>query len=98
MIFLVDSSGSITQPDYSNYANWNRSKLIVEMIVSQGLTVGGQGDRVAAVDFSNDGYLIFNLTQYQTSSDVVNALANLNYVGGTTNTPAGIQVCHFYNL
>jgi hypothetical protein len=92
VIFIMDNSGSILEPGYSQVQNWQIEKTFVENIITSTLTVGYYWDRVAAISFTTTATLQFNLIQDLTIASAVAAVDAIPYGGGLTNTPAALQL------
>jgi len=92
VVFILDDSGSITDPALVNIANWNLAKQFMKTVVTTSLHVSYYWDRVALVTFSDSASLIFDLNDEFTFGNVLNAVDGAVYVGGNTNTPVAIQV------
>lgn len=92
LTFLVDDSGSIRdaniegQPD-----NWNVTLRFIKDFV-QGLDIGVDQNRIAAVTYSNEAYVQFFLNQYDNKRDIIAAIDRIPYTGGNTNTTGGLRV------
>ncbi|ELU05673.1 hypothetical protein CAPTEDRAFT_217523 [Capitella teleta] len=86
--FVVDSSGSIKDGDPNN---WDRIKTFIRNIVEK-LDIGEDMTRIGAVVFSNIGKVEFNLNKYYDKNSVVNAILDMQYGGGNTNTSGGIYM------
>ena len=79
MVFVLDASGSIGS------VNFERMKQTIEDIVSQ-LTIGPTTTRVAVVVFASSASLIFNLNRYTEKEALIEAIRDLQYTDGGTNT------------
>lgn len=88
LAFAIDSSGSVNR---DNPNNWDTLLQFVQDFVGR-FTVGPNAARVAAVPYSNRGNTAFNLSSYDTTNDVNNAIKSIPYKGGTSNTAHGIQI------
>lgn len=84
--FLLDSSGSINDLDPNN---WDRVKSFVNSIVDR-LDIGMEKTRVGVVTFSTAARKGIFLNEYYEKSALQNAIRNLQYEGGTTNTSGGL--------
>ena len=85
IIFVLDASGSIGP---SNFA---RVKGTVEDITSA-LTIGPDKTRVAVMVFSTPANLIFNLNSYTEKDSLIEAIRNIEYTDGGTNTALALAV------
>lgn len=91
--FIIDGSGSIrdANPADGSYDNWD---LLLSFVANLAdfLPVSASGTHVAAVLFSDRGELLFPLSRYTSHSAVRQALLNIGYPGGNTNTSGGLYV------
>ncbi|XP_077414909.1 collagen alpha-3(VI) chain-like isoform X2 [Vanacampus margaritifer] len=83
LVFLVDGSGSIG-PN-----NFQLILIFLENLV-QGFMVDINQIRVGLVQFSSQPRLEFNLTTHMTREAVVDAIRNLTFVGGGTDTASAL--------
>jgi len=79
--FVVDSSSSI---ELKGEGNWNISLQFIEDVIRQ-FTVGPNNVQVALVRFSKDATVEWDLTQYQDSAGLIDAVQNVPYTGVGTN-------------
>ena len=86
--FVVDSSGSINDVDPNN---WQRVLMFITNLIDK-LEIGSDQIRVAAATFSNFGYMQFLFSNFNTSEGVKNAINNMEYKGGNTNTSGGLYI------
>ena len=56
------------------------------------LNIGPQDDQVGIITFADMAQIAIPLDQYNTSSDLKNAISNLSFSGGFANLPEGL--CH----
>ena len=84
---IIDSSGSIrdSNPLYGT-DNW---QLQLEFLATL-IEAFRVDTRVGAIVFSTDARLEFSLNTYTTKDEIQNAIRNLNYMGGLTNTPEAL--------
>ena len=86
LCFIIDSSGSIRdnnvagQPD-----NWILQLEFITNIV-RAFSIGPDASQIGAVVFSNQARLEFALNAYDNNQDVTDAILDINYVGGETDT------------
>ena len=85
MVFVLDASGSVGS------VNFERMKQTIEDIVSQ-LTIAPNATRVAVVVFSGSASLIFNLNRYTDKPTLIEAIRDVQYTGGGTNTAAALAL------
>ena len=85
VVFVLDASSSITP------ANFDSMKQSVINIVSS-LTIGPENTRVAVIVFDNNVSLIFNLNSHTTNDSLIQAIEDIEYSGGGTNTHLALQL------
>ena len=94
-MFVVDGSGSIrdANPDDKSYDNWN---LLLDFIVKtvDQLNIGSDQVRVGIVKFSTEVMGVFHLNAYTDKDQLKEAIRGIDYMGGHTNTAAGIRRMH----
>ncbi|KAH3775135.1 hypothetical protein DPMN_176532, partial [Dreissena polymorpha] len=84
ILFILDSSGSIGAPDYQKMLTFVRG------VVSK-FDIGADKVRIGTEIFSDRTYIQFNLNQHMTQQSVDNAIANIPYIAGTTNTGQALK-------
>ena len=90
--FVIDDSGSIRDANIPGQTdNWDSVKNFIIRIVSR-LNIGSTGVRIAAVTFSNEGIMKFDLDDYLDKTLVEARIQTLEYNGGNTNTTGGLRV------
>ena len=84
--FMIDSSGSLDRSDFE------RALEFVETIV-YGLTINsdGSGSRVAALSYSKNVDLGFDLNDHYDKNDIIQEIAKLTYFGSGTYTHLGLR-------
>ena len=85
LVFIIDSSGSIGS------SNFNALKQSIENIVTP-LTISRRGTRVAVVQFSTDVSLLFNLNAHEEKESLLEAIRNIRYIGGFTDTAEALRL------
>ena len=55
------------------------------------MDIGSEQSRVGLVRYSTDAQVLFNLNTYLTNVSLLEAIANMSYNGGWTNTPAALN-------
>ena len=85
MVFILDASGSIGK------VNFESMKQSVINIVSS-LTIGPENTRVAVIVYDDNVSLIFNLNSHMTNDSLIDAIENIQYTGGGTNTHLALQL------
>lgn len=84
LIFLVDSSGSIDPPDY------HKMKDFMKAVV--GKSVVGQNEvHIGVMQYSTRQQMEFQLNVHYTKDDLINAIDNLQQIGGGTLTGTAID-------
>ena len=93
VVFIIDGSGSIrdANPRDGSFDNWNLLLTFLGNVADQ-LPVSVTGTHVAAVLFSDEGQLLFPLSKFTDNNALRNALLNIDYPGGNTNTSGGLYV------
>ena len=87
LIFVLDSSGSIGSTNFQLMRNF------VANVVSN-LNIGPDQSQVGVVVYSGSANVWFSLNTHTTNtSALLQAIANIPYTGGGTNTAAGILTC-----
>ena len=84
IVFLVDSSGSIQRN------NWQTVRDFIKNIVRD-YTIGSNNVRVGLAIFGNDVQPIFQLNDYSTQYEILNAIDTMPFLDQTTNTAAAIR-------
>ena len=92
LAFIVDASGSIIETDSEG---WNRVKNFLVQVVNS-VTVGRDQVRVGLVTYSNSASRnsdqgAWNLLRYSDRDNLIAAINNIPYIGGTTNTQDGLN-------
>ena len=94
-MFVVDGSGSIrdANPANKSYDNW---VLLLDFIVDtvDKLNIGSDQVRVGIVKFSTEVKGVFPLNEYTNKEQLKEAIRGIEYMGGHTNTAAGIRRMH----
>src|SRR5262249_9257565 len=86
LVFLVDVSGSIEQPDKLPLVQWSLQRLVEQR---------GENDRVALAVYAGAAGLVMPPTSCAKKADIMQAIDRLKG-GGSTNGGAGIQLA--YNI
>lgn len=90
---MVDSSGSIrdNNPPDMSYDNWN---LLIEFIIEiiDEMEIAPDAVHVGVVRFSDVGESVINLGELDNKAALKNAIRQIDYVGGNTNTSGGLRV------
>ncbi|XP_041374607.1 matrilin-2-like [Gigantopelta aegis] len=83
LVFVLDASSSITTPNFELMRKFLHDFLSIASI--------DNGDvRVGLVIFSTQSHIQFNLKDYNSKSGVLNAIDNVPYKKGRTNTASGL--------
>ena len=87
--FVVDGSSSIRLSNVAGVDNW---KLLLDFIINlvNLLPIGEQESHLGVVSFSNNANIEFGLDEHFTKAALINAIRNIPYQDGWTNTSAGI--------
>ena len=83
-MFVLDSSGSIGADNYETVKGF-----VIDF--TKELTIGPKDIQVGVVTYSNSAETVFDLDDHRSNSELQNAISNITYTGGGTNTPAGLQ-------
>ena len=88
---IIDSSGSIRDynPPDGIPDNWQLQLEFLATVIGA-FTIGPDDTRVGAIVFSAETTLAFSLNTYTTKDEIQNAIRNLAYMGGLTNTPEAL--------
>ena len=86
MGILLDRSGSINQADPGN---WNRMLDFVTRIV-RSLIISQDAAHIGIVTYADNAKVEFTLDRYYDQQEVVDAIKDFEYIGGSTNTAGGI--------
>ena len=95
LVVVLDSSGSIraANPGDGSYDNWNLMLEFVTGIVDR-MTIGQYNSRVGIVRYADSVQNVFYLNSYYNSNDLKDAIRRISYVGGQTNTAAGLKAMY----
>ena len=87
MVFVLDASTSVTEPNF---------KLMLEFLKDflQVADIDRGNVRVGIVIYSTEVHIQFQMNQYNTKQQVFNAIDNIPYRFGSTNTADGLQTMH----
>ncbi|VDD97475.1 unnamed protein product [Enterobius vermicularis] len=86
LVFVMDESKSVGPQDFRTGLN-----AAADLASSLNIGAGVNSSRVGFVLFGNNARLGFSLTQYNSVSEVENAIKNLNYESGGTNIAGGMD-------
>uniref|UniRef100_A0A8C5PKN8 VWFA domain-containing protein n=1 Tax=Leptobrachium leishanense TaxID=445787 RepID=A0A8C5PKN8_9ANUR len=89
VIFLVDSSGSIGDENYT------KMKTFMKHLVNK-TTVGRDSIQFGAVQFSDTTNLEFQLNSYSTASPIMDAIDRMTYMKATTYTGKALEFVSQY--
>ncbi len=84
LVFLVDVSGSMQQPNKLPLVKHSLSRLVEEL---------GENDRIAIVVYAGASGLVLPSTSCLNKAEILSAIDNLQ-AGGSTNGGAGIQLAY----
>ena len=87
IIFVLDASGSIGSSNFQTVR-----QFVLDFV--QGLEIGPNDNQVGVIRFSSSNLVdvIFNLNTYSSKNDVLNAVSNIAYTGGSTNTHLALRL------
>lgn len=85
LVIILDSSTSVSEPNYKKMLNFT-----AELVLGADLESGNI--RVGVVTYSTDVTVRFQLNQFGTRQQVVDAILNIPYTYGSTNTAGAIDV------
>ena len=85
LAILLDGSSSVAA------FNWYRLGGAIMSLLRQ-LNIGPDNVRVAVISFSNSAVINFGLDTFMSIEEVEEALSNLPYPGGRTNTASALRV------
>ena len=83
--FILDSSGSV------NSANFQKMKEFVTQMIGL-VNVDGDASNVGVITFGDTAKIEFQLDRHETRFDIQQAVMNVSYTYGTTNTAAALQM------
>jgi Ca-activated chloride channel homolog len=84
LVFLVDVSGSMQQPNKLPLVRWSLQRLVEQL---------GENDQVAVVVYAGASGLVLPSTSCLHKSEILSAIDQLR-AGGSTNGGAGIQLAY----
>ena len=82
--FILDSSGSLPETSFNEVKNF--ASNLIDL-----LNVDAENSNVAAISFSSDARIEFQLDDFNTRDSIQTAIQNIPYVSGTTNTAQALQ-------
>ncbi|XP_029650176.1 collagen alpha-1(XIV) chain-like isoform X1 [Octopus sinensis] len=84
IIFILDSSTSVQEENFKKMLNF-----IVDFVSAASIDNGNV--RIGAVLYSSDVKIQFHLNAFQTKQEVIDAVLQIPYVYGSTNTYGGLN-------
>ena len=87
-MFLIDESGSV------GFKNFLKIKQFVIDVVAS-LKIGKSNVRVGVVTFSSYTFIKFHLNRYFDKQRMINAINNIGYFGGNTNTHKALKILRY---
>lgn len=84
LVFVVDSSNSLSSDDFT------RAKFFMENVVDA-FNIASDKTRVSVITYSNTPTVEFYLNSYTVKSTLKNAIQNLPFRTGSTNTASALQ-------
>lgn len=88
ILFMIDSSGSIRRQRFEDYF-----KTFIHDIIDN-LEISPNKTRVGLVTFSDDAEIVANLNTYQSRETLLQAVDNIEYKAGRTNTAAALRAAY----
>ena len=84
MVFVLDASTSVTEPNFELMKDFVADFLFIADIDNGNVRVG-------VIIYSTDDHLEFNLNTYSTKMDVLTAIEDIPYRYGSTNTADALK-------
>ncbi|XP_021364449.1 uncharacterized protein LOC110457477 [Mizuhopecten yessoensis] len=84
IVFILDSSGSVGTANFQKMLQFVRT-------TAQGFDIGPNGVEVSVITFSDKPHLEFHLNKYHDKNSVLNAISNVHYITGGTNTADALK-------
>ncbi|XP_060583327.1 collagen alpha-1(XII) chain-like [Ruditapes philippinarum] len=85
VVFVVDSSGSVGEPNFIKIKDFMKQTVNV-------FDIGTDFTRIGVITFSSDARQEFPLNRYNNSYDLSTAIDNIVYTQGGTNTGAALEL------
>lgn len=85
IIFVLDSSGSIGVANYIQVIEFTHN-------FAEGLEIGPMENQIGVILFSFSGSIALNLNTRSNKTELLNAINNIRYTGGGTNTADALRV------
>ena len=79
VVFVIDDSGSVGSADFARVKNFVKQTINF-------FDVGTNFTRVGIITYSSTAQLVFGLNVYSSSTELINAIDNIPYSSGGTNT------------
>ena len=84
VVFVLDSSASLSATDFDKVKNFTRK-------VIQGFDIDNGKVKVAVLKYSSVPNLIFGLDNNMNKNDILNAVGQMSYMPGSTATSDALQ-------
>ena len=84
VVFVLDSSVSMTEPQF------NKQLEFVSNFTDE-IELGHRDFQISVITYSFDAHIEFDLDQYNESVTLKEAIANITYKPGITNTHLGLE-------
>ena len=84
LLFILDGSGSVKKP------NFDKAKDFVKNVIDF-FDVGNNGTHIAVIQYSTSVEYEFKLSSFYTENDLKQAVDDIDYKEGYTNTPAALD-------
>ncbi|XP_045164235.2 collagen alpha-1(XII) chain-like [Mercenaria mercenaria] len=86
IVFALDSSGSITSPNFKIVLDF-----VTDLVIYSNTVIGPDDVQVGILTYSSSVKIQFHLNDYANKNSLKNAILNIPYTGGTTDTGGGIR-------
>ena len=84
LVFVLDASTSVTEPNFLLMKDFVKDFLVEA-------DIDGGNVRVGLITYSTEDHVMFQMNSYQTKDDVYNAIDDIPYNYGSTNTADALQ-------
>ena len=87
-VFLLDRSGSVGRTNHDIALNF------ISNVISF-FTIGSNSSRIGMAAYSSSSAIEFDLNTHTTSQALVNAVSQVRFTDGSTNTPSALDHARF---
>lgn len=84
LVFVLDASTSVTEPNFELM-----KKFVKDFLIEADIDSGNV--RVGLITYSTEDHVMFQMNSYRTKADVYDAIDNVPYNFGSTNTADALQ-------